>query len=300
MTGMMTQEAAQRVMSGVTQGVTKKMTRQKKEAVLLRSIVYALTALVGMAIALLCVFILGRGLIHLTPSLFAWHYTSANASLTPALINTIVMTAVSLSIAVPCGIGAAVYLTEYAKRGSTAVKVIRITTETLAAIPSIVYGLAGYMIFVVALKWQFSLLSGACTLAIMVLPVVMRTAEEALLAVDNSLREASFALGETRLRTIRLVVLPVASKAIASGVTLAAGRIVGESAALIYTAGTVARVPKSLMSSGRTLAVHLYALWCEGLKAESADATAAVLVLFVAAFNALGYAISRGRKEKNR
>lgn len=284
----------------MTKRIKQKVSRQRKEALLLRALVYIGAAAVGTAIAVLCVFILGRGLVRLTPSLFAWHYTSSNASLTPALINTAVMLILSLAIAVPCGIGAAVYLTEYAVRSSGAVELIRITAETLAAIPSIVYGLAGYMIFVVALKWQFSLLSGACTLAIMVLPVVMRTAEEALLAVDSSLREASFALGETRLRTIWRVVLPAASKAIASGVTLAAGRIVGESAALIYTAGTVARVPKSLMASGRTLAVHLYALWCEGLKTESADATAAVLVIFVAAFNALGYVLSKGKKEKNK
>lgn len=284
----------------MTKRIKQKVSRQRKEALLLRTLVYVGAAAVGAAIAVLCVFILGRGLVRLTPSLFAWHYTSSNASLTPALINTAVMLILSLALAVPCGIGAAVYLTEYAVRSSGAVELIRITAETLAAIPSIVYGLAGYMIFVVALKWQFSLLSGACTLAIMVLPVVMRTAEEALLAVDSSLREASFALGETRLRTIWRVVLPAASKAIASGVTLAAGRIVGESAALIYTAGTVARVPKSLMASGRTLAVHLYALWCEGLKTESADATAAVLVIFVAAFNALGYVLSKGKKEKNK
>lgn len=273
------------------------MTRQRKEALVLRSLVYAGTALVGIAIAALCVFTLGRGLVRLTPSLFAWHYTSENASLTPALINTVVMLLVALAMAVPCGIGAAVYLVEYARHGSAIVQVIRVTAETLAGIPSIIYGLAGYMIFVVALKWQFSLLAGSCTLAVMVLPVVMRTAEEALLAVDNSLREASFALGQTRLRTIWLVVLPAAAQGIASGVTLAAGRIIGESAALIYTAGTVARVPKSLMGSGRTLAVHLYALWCEGLKAESADATAAILVLFVAAFNAISYMLGKDKKE---
>lgn len=272
------------------------MTRQTKESMCLKSLVYAGAIIVALAVAVLCVFTLARGLVNVRPSLFAWHYTSGNASLTPALVNTVITLAVALALSVPCGVGAAVYLVEYARRGGALVSLIRVTAETLAGIPSIIYGLAGYMIFVVALKWQFSLLSGACTLAVMVLPVVMRTSEEALLAIDNSLREASMALGETRLGTIWRVVLPASSKAIASGVTLAAGRIVGESAALIYTAGTVARVPRSLMGSGRTLSVHLYALWCEGLKAESADATAAVLVLFVAAFNAAGYLLSRKRR----
>lgn len=272
-----------------------KLTKQRKEAFILRALVYIGAIIVMIAVIALCVFTLGRGLAHLRPSLFAYHYTSENASLTPAMINTAIMLFVSLALSVPCGIGAAVYLAEYARRGSRIVQIIRITAETLAGIPSIIYGLAGYMMFVVALRWQFSLLSGACTLAIMVLPVVMRTAEEALLAVDNSLREASFALGETRLRTIWLVVLPASRKAIASGVILAAGRVVGETAALIYTAGTVARVPKSLMGSGRTLAVHLYALWCEGLNTQSADATAAVLVLFVAAFNAAGWLLAKDK-----
>lgn len=274
------------------------MTRQTKEAICLRTLVYAGAIIVALIVAVLCAFTLGRGLVKLSPSLFALHYTSDNASVTPALINTATMLLLSLALSVPCGVGAAVYLVEYARKGSALVQLIRVTAETLAGIPSIIYGLAGYMIFVVALKWQFCILSGACTLAIMVLPVVMRTSEEALLAVDNSLREGSMALGEGKLGTVLRVILPASSKAIASGVMLAAGRIVGESAALIYTAGTVARVPKTLFGSGRTLSVHLYALWCEGLKAESADATAAVLIVFVAVFNAIGYALSNTRHKE--
>lgn len=270
--------------------------KQQFQGVLLRTLVYIGTLLVMAAAAALCVFTLGRGVMGIRPGLFAWHYTSVNASLTPALVNTVIMLAVSLALAVPCSVGAAVYLVEYARRGSRLVSLIRITAETLAGIPSIIYGLAGYMIFVVALRWQFSILAGACTMAIMILPVVLRTAEEALLAVDNSLREASFALGETKLRTIWRVVLPSCRRAVTSGIMLAAGRVVGETAALIYTAGTVARVPKSIMASGRTLAVHLYALWCEGLNAKSADATAAVLVIFVALFDALGMCLSRRKQ----
>ena len=199
----------------------------------------------------------------------------------PALINTVAMVLLTLLLAVPFGIGSAIYLTEYAKRDNKVVPVIRMTTETLSGIPSIVYGLFGYMAFVRAMEWGYSLLAGVITLAIMILPLIMRTTEEALLAVPDSYREGSYGLGAGRLRTIFRVVLPSAMPGILSGVILGIGRIVGETAALIYTAGTVTGVPDSVLSSGRTLAVHMYALLSEGLYTDEAYATAVVLLVLV-------------------
>ena len=206
-----------------------------------------LAALITVAILVFLIgYILVNGIPNLKPSLFEWTYNSDNVSLMPALINTILMTAFSLAIATPLGIFAAVWLVEYAKRGSKLVKVVRITTETLQGIPSIVYGLFGMLFFVMQLKWGYSLIAGAFTLAIMVLPVIMRTTEEALLAVPDSYREGSFGLGAGKLRTVFTIVLPSAMPGILSGVILATGRIVGETAALIYTASTVAAVPASV------------------------------------------------------
>ena len=185
----------------------------------------------------LVIYILANGIMNLSPELFAWKYTTENVSMLPAIINTFLMTALSLLIAVPIGICSAIYLVEYAKRGNKLVSVVRITTETLSGIPSIVYGLFGYLMFVIAFGWGLSFFGGALTLSIMVLPTIMRTTEEALLSVPDSYREGSFGLGAGRLRTIFKVVLPSAVPGILSGVILAIGRIVGETAALIFTSG---------------------------------------------------------------
>ena len=250
----------------------------------------------------LIAYILIKGIPYLTPSLFAWEYTTENVSLMPALVNTIVMTGLSLLIAVPLGIFAAIYLVEYAKRGNKLVKLVRMTTETLSGIPSIVYGLFGYLMFGVAFHWGYSMLSGALTLAIMVLPSIMRTTEEALKAVPDSYREGSFGLGAGRLRTVFVVILPSAIPGILAGVILAIGRITGETAALIYTAGTVPGIPTTklagvpifdMMSSGRTLAIHMYALLNEGLYMEQAYATAVVLLVMVFLINALSAFIAK-------
>ena len=247
----------------------------------------------------LVAYILIKGIPHIRPDLFALEYTSENASLMPALINTILMTVLTLLIAAPIGIFSAIYLVEYAKRGSKVVKVIRTTAETLSGIPSIVYGLFGYLFFVSALKWNYSMLAGSLTLVIMILPVIMRTSEEALLAVPDSYREASFGLGAGKLRTVFKVVLPAAIPGILSGVILAIGRVVGETAALIYTAGTVAAIPDSLMNSGRTLAIHMYVLSNEGLHMDQAYATAVVLLLLVLLINAFSdFAAKRLTKGK--
>lgn len=251
-------------------------------------------ALITIAVVLLLVaYILIKGVPNIRPSLFAWEYNSENVSMMPAIINTVTMTLFSLLLAVPIGVFSAIYLTEYAKRGNPLVKVVRVTAETLAGIPSIVYGLFGYLIFVIAFKFNQSMLSGALTLAIMILPTMMRTTEEALLGVPDSYREGSFGLGAGRLRTVFKVVLPSAVPGILSGVILSVGRIVGETAALIYTSGTVAGIPKDLMHSGRTLSVHMYALLSEGLYMNEAYATAVVLLILVLVINMLSELIAK-------
>ena len=232
-------------------------------------------------------YILIKGIPNITPELFAWEYTSKNVSMMPAIINTLLMTGFTLLMAVPVGVFSAVYLAEYAKRGSKLVKLIRVTVETLSGIPSIVYGLFGFLAFVIALKWEYSFLAGSITLAIMVLPVIMRTTEEAILSVPDSFREGSFGLGAGKLRTIFKIVIPSAMPGILSGIILAIGRIVGETAALIFTAGTTADVPENIFSSTRTLAVHMYCLLSEGLYTEQAYATAVILLVMVIGINAL-------------
>ncbi|PNV68630.1 phosphate ABC transporter permease PstA [Enteroscipio rubneri] len=273
-------------------------TRQRKTrrvvSALLRSLVY-LGALITTAVLLFIVgYILVNGVPYLTPSLFAWEYTSDNVSLMPALVNTLLMAALSLALAVPVGVGSAIYLVEYAPRGSRFVQIVRTTTETLQGIPSIIYGLFGMLFFVTALHWNLSLMAGACTLAIMVLPVVMRTTEEALIAVPDAYREGGFGLGAGRLRTVFRCVLPSAVPGILGGVILALGRCVGEVAALIFTAGSIAQIPNfleqggmALFDSTRTLAVHMYVLASEGLHVNETYATAVVLLVMVVLLNLL-------------
>lgn len=259
-----------------------------------------LAAIITAAVVVILVaYILIKGIPNLKPSLFALEYNSENVSMLPAIINTVAMTLLSLALAVPIGVFSAIYLAEYAKRGNPLVKVVRVTTETLSGIPSIVYGLFGYLIFVIACQFGLSMLSGALTLAIMILPTMMRTTEEALLSVPVSFREGSFGLGAGRLRTVFRVVLPSAVPGILSGIILSIGRIVGETAALIYTSGTVAGIPKDLMHSGRTLSIHMYALLSEGLYMEEAYATAVVLLVMVLIINMLSGVIARKLSAKN-
>ena len=253
-----------------------------------------LAAFITFALLLFLIFyILVNGIPYIKPSLFSLHYTSENASVIPALINTVVMTLLSLLIAVPFGIFSAIFLVEYAGKGNKFIEVIRLTTETLSGIPSIVYGLFGMLFFVNTLKWGFSILAGAFTLSIMILPLIMRQTEEALKAVPDSYREGSFGLGAGKLRTVFRIVLPSAIPGILAGVILAIGRIVGETAALIYTAGTVAKVPENVLSSGRTLAVHMYNLSSEGLYMNQAYATAVVLLVLVVVINTLSGMIAK-------
>ena len=270
------------------------LTYKKKPGSLIMRILVIASAVITVGILFsLIVYILANGIMNLKPELFGWEFSTDNMSMMPAIVSTVYITALSLVMAVPIGIFSAIYLVEYAKRGSKLVKVIRTTTETLQGIPSIVYGLFGYILFVITLGWSYSLLAGAVTLAIMILPLIIRTTEEALISVPDSYREGSFGLGAGKLRTVFKIILPCAVPGILAGVILAIGRIVGESAALIFTAGTVAQVPGSLFDSARTLSVHMYALLSEGLYTEEAYATAVVLLVLVILINALSGFIAK-------
>ena len=262
-------------------GRTSRASYRRHPMSLVQRIAVTASAVITFAILVaLLAYILIMGVPNLKPSLFAWHYTSDNCSMTPAIINTLIMVVLSLLLSVPFGIGAAIYLVEYAKRGNKLVKVVRLTAETLSGIPSIVYGLFGYLMFVIALNMDKSMLAGALTLAIMVLPTILRTTEEALKAVPDSFREGSFGLGAGKLRTVFRIVLAI-------------GRIVGETAALIFTAGTFSGVAGGVMESGRTLAVHMYCLLNEGLHRSEAYATAVVLLVMVIGINALSGAVAK-------
>lgn len=261
--------------------------RRDSVSLFLFLIVCLAAAITALAMVFIIVYILVKGIPYLTPSLFSVKYTSENVSLFPALINTLFMTVLALLFAVPVGIGAAIYLTEYAGHNNRLVPIVGITAETLSGIPSIVYGLFGSLFFVKYLNLGLSLLAGALTLGIMILPHIMRTTEEALRSVPDSYREGSLGLGAGKMRTVFSIVLPCAVPGILSGVILGVGRIVGESAALIFTAGTVAEIAESLLSSARTLSVHMYAISGEGLYINQTYATAVVLLLVVILINAV-------------
>lgn len=259
---------------------------------ILRALVYVGAILTALVLAGIVGYILVNGIPHLKPSLFEWTYTSENVSLMPALIDTILMALLALALSVPTGVGAAIYLVEYARSSSRFVRAVRMTAETLQGIPSIIYGLFGLLFFTTMLGWGLSLISGACALAIMVLPVVMRTTEEALLAVPESYKQGGFALGAGHVRTIFRCVLPSALPGIVGGVLLALGRCVGEVAALLFTAGTVAQIPDfggqgifAIFDSCRTLAVHMYVLASEGLHMDETYATAVVLLILIVILN---------------
>jgi phosphate transport system permease protein len=282
------------------QAINKTTRREKWEdykrhpfSMFLYILVILAAAITVAVLGYLLVFLFVKGVPNLRWSLFEWNYTRENVSMMPAIINTLTVTALCLLFAVPVGIGSAIYLVEYAKRGSKLVEIVRMTTETLSGIPSIIYGLFGFLLFAVSFKWGYTLLGGALTLAIMVLPVIMRTTEEALKAVPDTYREGSFGLGAGKLRTIFRIILPTAMPGILSGVILAVGRTVGETAALLYTAGTVAGIPSSIMGSGRTLAVHMYVLLSEGLYIDQAYATGVVLIVLVILINGISNRIAK-------
>lgn len=266
---------------------------RKTSSIILNALVHLAIFLTVAVLLIVVGYILIMGIPNLKPELFAFEYNSDNVSMFPSLVDTLLAVLLTLVIAVPLGVMAAIFLVEYTTRGNKFVKIVRLTAETLAGIPSIVYGLFGMLFFVVFLGWGLSLLAGCLTLAIMVLPTVMRTTEEALRAVPDSYREGSFGLGAGRLRTVLSVVLPPAMPGILGGIILSIGRIVGESAALIFTAGSVASIPDSVFGSVRTMSVHMYVLASEGLHIDATYATAVVLLVIVLLINALASFVAK-------
>ncbi|MDL2310679.1 phosphate ABC transporter permease PstA [Peptostreptococcaceae bacterium OttesenSCG-928-C18] len=262
----------------------------------LKGLVYFFAGLTFLSLFFIIFFILIKGVPHLSPSLFSFKYNSENLSMMPAIINTVIMILLALLVSVPLGILTAVYLVEYANQNNKIVNIVRITADTLSGIPSIVYGLFGMLFFVIYLKWNISILAGAMTVSIMILPLIMRSTEEALISIPQALRDASYGLGAGKVRTILKIVIPSAMPGILAGVILGIGRIIGETAALIYTSGTVAEVPSKLMgeaSGGRTLALHMYALSSEGINVDQAYATGVILLLVVLAINFLSTKLAK-------
>ena len=244
------------------------------------------------ALTAIIAFILARGIPYVNMRLLFGDY-GKYPSIKPALVGTLYLIVISIAIAAPIGIGSAIYLTEYTKSKSRLIRTIRIATETLAGIPSIVYGIFGYLVFVVALGFRYSLIGGGITLAIMILPVIVRSTEESLLAVPNSLREGSFALGSSKVRTIFSVVLPCAASGIVTSLILAIGRVVSESAVLILTIGMVVnKMPENFASPGTSLALDVYYFGSHGYP-EQAAATGVALLVLVMSINALATVLGK-------
>ena len=248
-------------------------------------------------LAAIIVFVLVRGLPFVNAQLLFGDY-GTEPSIKPALAGTLYLIVISLALAAPLGIGSAIFLTEYTNSTSRLVRLIRIATETLAGIPSIVYGIFGYLVFVAALRLRYSLIGGGITLAIMILPVIVRSTEESLLAVPRALREGSFALGSSKVRTIFSVVLPCAASGIVTSLILAVGRVMSESAVLILTIGMVVnKMPGGVSSPGTSLALDVYYFSSHGYPAQAA-ATGVVLLALVVSINvaasALGKLLGKG------
>ncbi len=262
---------------------------RKTKSFLLRNAVRLMAGLTVAAVVVIIGYIIIKGLPNLTLDFLF----GSDGGIWPTIVVTLYMIGLALLIAAPAGIFCAIYLVEYAKRGNRAVKLIRVATESLAGIPSIIYGLFGMLFFVVALGWSWSLLSGALTVSIMVLPIIIRSTEEALKSVPDSYREGSYGLGAGKLRTIFRIILPSALPGVLAAVILSMGRIIGETAAVMLTAGTVARLPKNLFQSGRTLSVHMYILAKEGIDFGKAYATALTLIVTILLLNFAANRLSR-------
>ncbi len=248
------------------------------------------TLLTVIVLLFVIAFVLVKGLPGVT-----WEFLSSapkemgkEGGILPTLVGTILLPLLAIGIAMPLGVGTAIYLTEYT-RETRMTRALRFGTDCLAGIPSIIFGLFGFIFFVVMLKMGWCLLSGALTLSIMVLPTIIRTSEEAIRAVPNAYREVSFSLGATRWETVMKVILPNALPGIVTGMILGVGRSIGETAAVIFTAGSSLRMPMTVFDSVRTMSVHFYILAREGISNEKAYATAAVLIISVLLINLVAY-----------
>ena len=266
---------------------------------LLKALLWICGGIAVAFLALILIYVITRGIPYINWEFLTTAYRPGLGSngIRDIIVGTLAMVGLTLVIAVPIGVLAAIYMGEYAKKGKV-LTTIRCCVESLAGIPSILYGLFGYTFFAIQLAFGFSLLSSALTLAIMVLPVIIRSTEEALFTVPDSYREGSLALGASKLTTLFRVILPSAIPGILSAIILSMGRVMGETAAVYYTAGTMARVPSSVFSSTRSLAVHLYLLVKEGLESGDAFATATILIVIVVGLNALANFIAKRLSRK--
>ena len=266
---------------------------------LLKALLWVCGGIAVAFLALILIYVITRGIPYINWEFLTTAYRPGLGSngIRDIIVGTLAMVGLTLVIAVPIGVLAAIYMGEYAKKGKV-LTTIRFCVESLAGIPSILYGLFGYTFFAIQLAFGFSLLSSALTLAIMVLPVIIRSTEEALFTVPDSYREGSLALGASKLTTLFRVILPSAIPGILSAIILSMGRVMGETAAVYYTAGTMARVPSSVFSSTRSLAVHLYLLVKEGLESGDAFAMATILIVIVVGLNALANFIAKRLSRK--
>jgi len=265
---------------------------------ILNALVYLCAIFTVSVLILIVGFIFLNGIKLISPSFIFGDYTSSGGGIKPMIIATLYVVLLSILIATPIGILSAVYLQEYAKQGKV-VKIIRFATESLSGIPSIVYGLFGGIFFVVALNYSYSILSGALTVAIIILPIIIRTTEESLKTVPSSYREASLGLGATKFQTLYKIIIPSAIPGILSGVILAMGRVIGESAAILLTAGTVAQMPYSLFDSARTLTVQAYLVTKENGDINQACAVGIVLIVIILALNYIAKLISKKFNKAN-
>lgn len=272
--------------------------RKFKENVLKALLYFSAIFTVGILVFILG-FIFIKGYSYITPKfIFSEYSASGDGGILPMIVATLYIVAISIIVATPIGVLAAVYLHEYAKQGKI-VKIIRFCTESLSGIPSIVYGLFGAIFFVGLLKFGYSLLSGALTVAIIILPVIIRTTEEALKVVPVAYREASLGLGATKFQTLYKVILPSAVPGILSGIILSIGRVVGESAAILLTAGSVAKMPKGILSSGRTLTVHSFLVAQEAGNIDEAAAVGIVLIVIILILNTAAKLITKKFNKAN-
>ena len=272
----------------------RKVKENLLKGLLWGSIVFTLGVLIFI---LSYIFIKGIGSLSLS-FLIKDYSPSGDGGVLPMIITTLYMVILSILVATPISILAAIYLQEYARQG-TLVKIIRFATECLSGIPSIVYGLFGAVFFVEYLNMGYSILAGSLTISIIILPVIIRTTEESLKSVPESYKEGSLGLGATRLQTLYKVIVPSAMPGILAGIILAIGRVIGESAAILLTAGTVAKVPKSIFSSGRTLTVQAYLVTKEAGAISEACAVGIILIVIILILNTLARFISKKINKAN-
>jgi len=257
-----------------------------------RAVLWTMTALTIAVLLFIIFFILRKGLPVLSLEFLTKNPIDMGkeGGIFSTVIGTAVLTALAILIATPLGVGTAIYLTEYTWENA-ATRIIRFGAECLAGIPSIIFGLFGFILFVTKLGFGWSILSGGLTLAFMILPTIIRTSEEAIKSVPAAYRQVSFSLGGTKWQTVTRVVLPAALPGIVTGIILSIGRSIGETAAVIFTAGSALRIPTSLFSSSRTMSVHFYILAREGISMPRAYGTAAVLVIAILIVNIATYTL---------